>query len=162
MTLVVGMCGVLLNVPVIVGRQLLIAAIADCIVNIQKVIPLTAFTIYGLDGQGIDSRSRRYFPHLSRPTLRPTGSFRGVKRLGLGVDHPPHLAPRLKKEYSYTSTPPLGFMACYKGEFYRYFYRFQYGVLAGTCNCWRLSFILSRFWALVIRFNFNSPHCLLQ
>ena len=25
-----------------------------------------------------------------------------------GVDHPPHLAPRLKKEYSYTSTPPMG------------------------------------------------------
>ena len=27
-----------------------------------------------------------------------TGSFPGVKRPGLGVDHPPHLAPRLKKE----------------------------------------------------------------
>ena len=36
------------------------------------------------------------------------GSFSGVKRKGLGVDHPPHLAPRLKKDYSYTSTPPMG------------------------------------------------------
>jgi len=27
-----------------------------------------------------------------------TGSFSGVKRPGRGVDHPPHLAPRLKKE----------------------------------------------------------------
>jgi len=27
-----------------------------------------------------------------------TGSFLGVKRLGLGVDHPPHLAVRLKEE----------------------------------------------------------------
>ena len=27
-----------------------------------------------------------------------TGSFPGVKRPGHGVDHPPHLAPRLKKE----------------------------------------------------------------
>jgi len=27
-----------------------------------------------------------------------TGSFPGVKRLGCGVDHPPHLASRLKKE----------------------------------------------------------------
>jgi len=27
-----------------------------------------------------------------------TGFFPGVKRLGRGVDHPPHLAPRLKKE----------------------------------------------------------------
>jgi len=32
----------------------------------------------------------------------------GVKRPGRGVDHPPHLVPRLKKEYSYTSAPPLG------------------------------------------------------
>jgi len=27
-----------------------------------------------------------------------TGSFPGVKRTGRGADHPPHLAPRLKKE----------------------------------------------------------------
>jgi len=27
-----------------------------------------------------------------------TGSFPGVKGPGRGVDHPPHLAPRLKKE----------------------------------------------------------------
>ena len=37
-----------------------------------------------------------------------TGSFPGVKRPGRGLDHPPHLAPRLKKEWSYTFTPPLG------------------------------------------------------
>jgi len=34
--------------------------------------------------------------------------FHGVKRLGLGVDHPTYLVSRLKKEYSHTSTPPLG------------------------------------------------------
>jgi len=33
----------------------------------------------------------------------------GAKRAGCGVDHPPHLAPRLKKVYSHTSTPSLGF-----------------------------------------------------
>ena len=27
-----------------------------------------------------------------------TGSFPGVERLGRGVNHPPHLEPRLKKE----------------------------------------------------------------
>jgi hypothetical protein len=27
-----------------------------------------------------------------------TGSFPGVKRPGRGIDHPPHLAPRLRKE----------------------------------------------------------------
>jgi hypothetical protein len=37
-----------------------------------------------------------------------TGSFPGVKRPGSDADHPPHLALRLKKEQSYTSTPPLG------------------------------------------------------
>ena len=31
-------------------------------------------TAYGLDGPGIESRWRRDFPHLSRPTLRPTHS----------------------------------------------------------------------------------------
>ena len=29
---------------------------------------------------------------------RSTGSFPGVKRPGRGVQHPPHLAPKLKKE----------------------------------------------------------------
>jgi hypothetical protein len=61
---------------------------------------------YKLEGPGIESRWRRDFPHLSRPALRPTQpsyttgteSFSGVKRPGSGVDHPPHLAPRLKKE----------------------------------------------------------------
>ena len=37
-----------------------------------------------------------------------TESFPGVKRPGRGVDHPAHLARRLKKKQSYTSTPPLG------------------------------------------------------
>jgi len=30
------------------------------------------------------------------------------KSPGRGVDHPPHLSPRLKEEYSYISTPPFG------------------------------------------------------
>ena len=46
------------------------------------------------------------------PTLLYNGyrvSLPGVKRPGRGVDHPPpHLAPRLKKEYRFTSTPPPG------------------------------------------------------
>ena len=37
-----------------------------------------------------------------------TGSFTGVRGPRRGVDHPPHLTPRLKKEYSYTSILPLG------------------------------------------------------
>jgi len=34
--------------------------------------------------------------------------FPSVKWPERGVDHPPYLAPRLKKKYSYTSTTPLG------------------------------------------------------
>jgi len=36
-----------------------------------------------------------------------TGSFPGIKQPGRGVDHPPPSGARLKKEQSYTSTPPL-------------------------------------------------------
>ena len=39
-----------------------------------------------------------------------TRSFPGVKRPVLGVDYQPHLAPRLQKEQSYTSTLPLGLL----------------------------------------------------
>jgi hypothetical protein len=69
-------------------------------------------TRYGLECPGIESRWGRDFLHPSRPAVGPTklpiqlvpGLFRGVKRPGRGVDHPPLLAPRLKKEQSYTST----------------------------------------------------------
>jgi hypothetical protein len=37
-----------------------------------------------------------------------TGSFQGVKRPGRGVDHAHLLVPRLKKGYTYNSTPPSG------------------------------------------------------
>jgi hypothetical protein len=47
-----------------------------------------------------------------------TGSFPGVKRPGVGVDHPPHLGPRLKKEWTYTSTPPLGLRSLFLGEIF--------------------------------------------
>jgi hypothetical protein len=47
-----------------------------------------------------------------------TGSFPGVKRPGRGVDHPPHLALRLRTEYSYTSTPLLGLRDLFYGTVY--------------------------------------------
>jgi len=73
-------------------------------------------TRYGMDGPGIESRWDRDFPHPSRQELGAhpasytvgTGSLPGVMRPECGVDHKSHLAPRLKKEYSYTSTPPPG------------------------------------------------------
>ena len=55
-----------------------------------------------------------------------TGSFLGVKRPGGCVDHPPHLAPKLKKEYSYTSTPRLGLRGLFWGELYSYVRKFDF------------------------------------
>jgi len=46
-----------------------------------------------------------------------TGFFLGVKRPGRGADQPPHLAPRLKKQYSYTSTPLWAFVARFRVNF---------------------------------------------
>ena len=51
-------------------------------------------------------RWKRDFPHPSRPALGPAqppiqrapGLFPRIKRQGRGVNHPPHLALRLKKE----------------------------------------------------------------
>ena len=56
-----------------------------------------------------------------------TWSFPGVKRPGSGADHPPHVASRLKKEYSYTSSPPLGLRCLFWGElhFHLYLYLFN-------------------------------------
>ena len=86
-------------------------------------------TRYGLDSPGIESRWGRDFPYPSRPVLGPTQLlhngyrvFPRVKRPGLSVEHPPHLAPRLKKKYSYTSSPPLGLRGMFQGELYLYLY----------------------------------------
>ena len=59
-----------------------------------------------LDDPEIESRWGRDFPLQSRPALGPTqppiqwvpGLSRGVNWPGRDVDHPPHLALRLKKE----------------------------------------------------------------
>ena len=63
-------------------------------------------TRYGLDGPGLGSRwGERYSaPVQTDAEAHPasnsmgTGPFPGVKRPGRGDDHPPHLAPKLKKE----------------------------------------------------------------
>jgi hypothetical protein len=50
----------------------------------------------------------------------------GVKRPRRGVDHPPHLAPRLKKEQRHTSTPPLGLRGLFQVDLYLYLYRVRH------------------------------------
>jgi len=62
-------------------------------------------TRYGLEGPGILSFWCEIFRNRpDRPGAHPasctmgTALFPGVKQPERGVDHPPHLAPRLKKE----------------------------------------------------------------
>ena len=71
---------------------------------------------YGLSRPGIERLVRMRFsaPVQTDCGTHPpsyttsTGYFAGIKRPRAGVGHPPpHLAPSLKKEYRYTSTPPL-------------------------------------------------------
>jgi len=72
-------------------------------------------TCYGLDGPRIESRYGRDTPHPSSPALGSTQPlFSGSKSpsrkqgsRGVALTIHPILASRLKKEQSYTSTPPL-------------------------------------------------------
>jgi hypothetical protein len=96
-------------------------------------------TRYGLDGPGIESRWRRIFrTRPDRPWGPPSLLYNryrvllGVKRPGRGVDHPPHLAPRSNKEWSYTSTPPVGLRGLFYGELYPYLY--QWRIKPSTCS----------------------------
>jgi len=82
-------------------------------------------TRYGPDGPGIKYWwwGRR---HQVSPSLLYHGhgvSFPGLKRLGRGFDHLPHLATRLKTEWSYTSIPLLGLRALFLGELYLFMNR---------------------------------------
>jgi len=51
--------------------------------------------------------------HPASYIIRGTGFYLGLKQPGRGVDNPPPLAPRLKEEYSCTSTPSLGLLGLF-------------------------------------------------
>ena len=82
-------------------------------------------TRYGLDGPGIESRwGARFSASVQAgPGVHPasykmgTGSFPGLKRPRVALNTHPHLVPRLKKEYSYTSTPLWAFVASSRVNF---------------------------------------------
>ena len=75
-------------------------------VDVGRGSSVSTATSYGLDGPGIRSRWGQDFlhPFQSGPGADPasykmgTGAFSGVKWPGRGANHPPHLAPMLKKE----------------------------------------------------------------
>ena len=61
-----------------------------------------------------------------QPSLLYNGyqvSFPGVKQPGMALTTQPHLAPRLKKEQSCTSTILLGFHGLFQGVLYLHFYQ---------------------------------------
>ena len=86
----------------------------------------------GMDGPGIESRSGRDFPHLSRPALGPIQPpvqwIPGLSwgKVWSGRDADPYIPASavVRKWQSYTSTPPMGRTACtepqclYKGDLY--------------------------------------------
>jgi len=82
---------------------------------------------YGLDGPQIESRSgdEIFRTHPDRPWGPPRLCTADTLSLSLGqsgrgtlfTTHT-YLEPRLKKEYSYTSTPPLGLHGLLQGELF--------------------------------------------
>ena len=82
-------------------------------------------TSHRLEGPRIEFRSGRVYPKPvpARPGARASSCTMGIVSLSLrqsgralaSVTHP-HLKWRLKKEYSYTSNPPLGLHGLFQGE----------------------------------------------
>jgi hypothetical protein len=82
---------------------------------------------YGLDDRDIEvpspAEAKDFSPglcvqtgseaHPASCTMGTGGPFPGAKaRPGRDADHSPHLVPRSKMSRSYTSSPPVAFMAC--------------------------------------------------
>ena len=94
-------------------------------------------THYGLDGTEIRSRLGQSFPHPIRPALGPIqlfiewvpGDISVLRGHGKALTTLPHLAPRLRKEQSYTATPPLGLHDMSQSDLYLYPFSITYRVL---------------------------------
>jgi hypothetical protein len=53
------------------------------------------------------------------------------------IDHPPpHLALKVKKEYSYTSPPPLALNGLFYGEFYFFYLMLLFETFFPQVNNW--------------------------
>ena len=99
----------------------------------ERVSIIDIATGYGLDGPGIESRWGRDFktPVQTGPAAHPASWYSGYRdfpgskeRPGRDADPSPPSSAVVKKEYSYTSAPPIIRTACtepqclYKGALY--------------------------------------------
>ena len=57
----------------------------------------------------------------ANPASSTMGTRQGYSSQGVVLTTYPHLAPMLKKEQSYNSSPPLGLRGLFQGELYPYF-----------------------------------------
>jgi hypothetical protein len=85
------------------------ASLSTCWPNIDEIHTLDSQCLDRISVGAISSKTEQTGPGAHPATCTMvTGCFLREKRPGRGVDRPPHLAPRLNKEYSCASTPTLG------------------------------------------------------
>jgi hypothetical protein len=97
------------------GCLVMTAVLMATIIEHRFISLQCRFTLQaGRSGDRIPAGERYSAPVQTGPGAHPasytmgTCRFPGVKLPGCGVNNPPHLTSRLKKEQSYTSTPSLG------------------------------------------------------
>ena len=100
-------------------------------------------TRYWLNDPGTEFRWRRILfcirpdrpcAHIQSPEQWVLGLHPDGKAAGRGVDNPPRLTPRLKKDYSYTSTPPVGIHGLLLGQRYLTFTELTYQQRGGDSD----------------------------
>jgi hypothetical protein len=77
---------------------------------------------YRLHGPGSNAGGREIFRTCSDRPWGPHSVLYNGYRISFSGVQRPHLPPMLKKEYSSTSTSPLGCYGLFQGEIYHYFY----------------------------------------
>jgi len=78
----------------------------------------TGWMVQGSNPGGVRFSALIQASHRAHPPIQwVLGLPRGVMRPGRGIDHPPPYSAEVK-EYSYTSSPPLGLCGLLQGELY--------------------------------------------
>jgi len=111
-----------LHLQVARSPKTLVGLISTGLYDVGQDSSVAIATRYRLDGPGSNPGKARFSAPLhAGPGAHPasytmgTGSlFPGVKRPGRDVDHPSHLAPRLRKSRAISLFPTWIFVACYR------------------------------------------------